>query len=59
MSTIDIGIAEIANATPLGAGSNAFPTAAPMAAPAPETEDFFYIGSINIEALPPSSPAAA
>jgi hypothetical protein len=59
MSTIDIGITEKAKTIPLGAGFNAFPADAPMAAPAPETEDFFYIGSINIEALPPSSPAAA
>ena len=59
MSTIDIGITEKAKAIPLGAGSNAFPADTPLAVPAPETEDFFYIGSVNIEALPPSGPAAA
>lgn len=61
MSTIDIGITEKAKAKaiPTGAGSNAFPAAVPTAAPALETEDFFYIGSVNIEALPQSCTAAA
>lgn len=59
MSTIDIGITEKAQAIPSGTGSNAFTTAAPMATPALETEDFFYIGSVNIETLPQSCPAVA
>lgn len=58
MSTIDIGIAEPATTSHLGANANVVPANHPLTVPAPEVDDFFYIGSVNIEAPPQTCPAS-